>query len=178
MEWEEFFKTAGQYYVSGRYAAIAGFIPTTGNLLHHAVEMFLKGGLSKKGLSLLELKKLGHHLPNIWAKFKTMFNDPVLNKFDDVISSLHRFEDIRYPDLIVEKGMLAMINITRQQPTPLNPSGPEPTYELCVQDIDELVGQIFTTAGANPTAFLGVRFHKSEAKQYLSEQNVVSSLTK
>ena len=47
-EWEEFFRTAGQYYVAGRYAAFAGFIPVTGNLLHHAIELFLKGGLSKK----------------------------------------------------------------------------------------------------------------------------------
>jgi hypothetical protein len=69
-EWEEFFKTAGQYYVGGRFAAFAGFIPITGNLLHHAVEMFLKGGLSKNGSSLVDLKKMNHNLPNIWAKFK------------------------------------------------------------------------------------------------------------
>jgi hypothetical protein len=34
-EWEEFFKMAGQYYVVGRFAAFAGLIPITGNLLHH-----------------------------------------------------------------------------------------------------------------------------------------------
>jgi hypothetical protein len=28
------FKTAGKYYVAGRYAAFTGFIPVTGNLLH------------------------------------------------------------------------------------------------------------------------------------------------
>ena len=28
-EWEEFFKTAGQYYVAGRYSAFAGFIPVS-----------------------------------------------------------------------------------------------------------------------------------------------------
>ncbi len=174
-EWEEFFKAAGQYYVAGRYAAFAGFIPITGNLLHHAVEMFLKGGLSKKGVSLADLKKLGHNLPNIWKKFKATFNDSVLDQFDGAISSLHRFEDIRYPDLILEKGMLATINITRQTAL-LHPSGPVPTYELCLQDVDELVGQLFITASANPTAFLSMRFHKPEAKKYLSEQNVVGSL--
>jgi hypothetical protein len=62
-EWEEFFKMAGQYYVVGRFAAFAGLIPITGNLLHHAVEMFLKGGLSKNGVSLVDLKKMGHNLP-------------------------------------------------------------------------------------------------------------------
>jgi len=176
-EWQEFFKTAGQYYVAGRYAAFAGFIPVVGNLSHHAVEMFLKGGLSKNGFSLTDLKKLSHNLPNIWTKFKTSFNTPALNKFDNAISSLHGFDDIRYPDLIVEKGMLAAINITKQAPL-INTSGPEPTYELCVQDIDALVAQIFATASANPDAFLSRRFHKEDAKKYLAEQNVESSLTK
>jgi hypothetical protein len=173
-EWEEFFKTACQYYVAGRYAAFAGFIPVTGNLLHHAVEMFLKGGLSKRGLSLADLKKreLGHNLPNVWAKFKTTFNDPALDQFDDVISSLHRFEDIRYPDLIVAKGMLAMINISKQAPPVVGSSRPEPKYELCVQDIDALVGQLFMTASANASAFL--RFHKPEAKKFLTDQNIVN----
>jgi hypothetical protein len=174
-EWDEFFKTASQYYVVGRYAAFAGLIPVTGNLLHHAVEMFLKAGLSKKGLSLENLKnKLGHDLPKIWNRFKTTFNDPALGQFDNVISSLHDFEDIRYPDLIVAKGMQAMINIIRQQTPSFDPSRSEPKYQLCVQDVDELVGQLFTTVSANPAAFLN--FHKPEAKKYLAEQNVVSSL--
>jgi hypothetical protein len=60
---------------------------------------------------------------------------------------------------------------------PLDHSRPEPIYEVCVQDIDELVGQLFTTASANPRAFLSM-FVKQEAKQYLTEQNLVSSLTK
>jgi hypothetical protein len=89
--------------------------------------MFLKGGLSKKGLSLADLKKLGHNLPNIWTKFKTTFNDPALVQFDDAIRSLHDFEDIRYPDLIVAKGMQVAINITSQR-TLLNSSRPEPAY--------------------------------------------------
>jgi hypothetical protein len=175
-EWEEFFNTAGQYYVAARYAAFAGFIPVTGNLLHHAVEMYLKGGLSKQGVSLDDLKKLRHNLPNIWTKFKATFDDPALTKFDDAIGSLQRFEDIRYPDLIVEKGMQAVINITKQPPLS-SLSGPEPAYELCVNDIDELAGQVFTTASAHPAAFLTLRFHKEEAKTYLREQNPVSILT-
>jgi hypothetical protein len=178
-EWEEFFRAAGQYYVAGRYAAFAGFIPVTGNLLHHAVEMYLKGGLSKKDVSLDDLKKLGHNLPNIWKTFKATFNDPALSKFDDTISSLQRFEDIRYPDLIVQRGM--KVNITKQSPLkpsgPVFPSMPEPAYELCVNDVDELVGQVFTATSVGPPTFLTRLFHKEEARKYLQEQNPVSSLT-
>jgi hypothetical protein len=72
-----FFQNACQYYVAGRYAAFAALNPVAGNLLHHAIEHFLKGGLSKTK-SLAELKRLGHSLPKIWAAFKTQVNDPVL----------------------------------------------------------------------------------------------------
>jgi hypothetical protein len=172
-EWEGFFKAAGQYYVAGRYSAFAGFIPVTGNLFHHAIEMFLKGGLSKTGMSLADLKKLNHDLPDIWATFKDVCNGPNLNRFDPVITSLHRFEEIRYPDLIVQKGLTASIDILSQAGV----NQPKATYELCVQDIDELVAQIFTTASANPWAFLSGRFYKQEAKQFLVEQYTVGALT-
>jgi hypothetical protein len=54
--------------------------------------MFLKGGLSKKGSSLADLKNLSHNLPNIWAQFKTTFNDKALDQFDNAIASLHRIK--------------------------------------------------------------------------------------
>jgi hypothetical protein len=71
-DWIIFSQREGQYYVAGRYAAFAGLVPTTGNQFHHAVELFLKGGLSKNGLSLANLKKLGHDLPEIWAMFTAL----------------------------------------------------------------------------------------------------------
>jgi hypothetical protein len=92
-----FFRNGCQYYVAGRYAAFAGFASTVGNVLHHAIEHFLKGGLSKTR-SLPELKQLGHNLPRIWEAFKTQVHDPALAQFDGVITTLHEFEEIRYPD--------------------------------------------------------------------------------
>jgi hypothetical protein len=44
---DELFKYGSQYYVSGRYAVLAGLIPLGGNLHHHAIEMLLKGALAK-----------------------------------------------------------------------------------------------------------------------------------
>jgi hypothetical protein len=40
----EFFKTGCQHYLAGRYAAFAGLNPVIGNVLHRAIENFLKGG--------------------------------------------------------------------------------------------------------------------------------------
>jgi hypothetical protein len=101
---EEFFKSAMQYYVAGRFAAFAHFNPVTGNLLHHAIEMFLKGSLSKE-LTLDELEKLGHNLPRIWTQFKTQANDPSLDQFDENICKLHAYKELRYPDSMLTKGM-------------------------------------------------------------------------
>ena len=113
-EGSEFILLNGRSVLCGCYSAFAGFAPTTGNQFHHAVELFLKGALAKNGSSLDDLKKLGHNLPKIWEAFKATFNDNSFDQFDNVITSLHRFEDIRYPELIVEQGMMAVINITKQ----------------------------------------------------------------
>ena len=39
----QYFRFGTQYYVAGRYAALVWLIPVAGNLLHHAIEMYLKG---------------------------------------------------------------------------------------------------------------------------------------
>jgi len=74
---EEFFSNGRQYYIAGRYAVFAALIPVAGNLMHHAIEHFLKGGLAKTK-SLEDLKKLGHKLPKVWDAFKAQANDPTL----------------------------------------------------------------------------------------------------
>ena len=64
---DHLFISAGMhYYVAGRYAVFAGLNPTAANLLHHAVEMALKGALAKKGMDLKALKGLSYDLPRIW----------------------------------------------------------------------------------------------------------------
>ena len=96
------FISAGMhYYVAGRYAVFAGFNPTAANLLHHAVEMALKGALAKKGMDLKALKGLSHDLPRIWREFTAQYGIDG-STFDRVIAELQKFESIRYPDEIVK----------------------------------------------------------------------------
>jgi hypothetical protein len=180
---EDFFTIAGQYYVAGRYAAFAGFMPVAGNLLHHAVEMYLKGGLSNKGYSRDVLKNdLGHKLPKIWTEFKMTYNGPALKKFNRVTSSLHLFEGIRYPGKALDRGMRAMMNTIRHAPLSSPqvtvPKPKEPKIELCLPDIDELVDQLFTTVGLEPTQFLSSRMVRQEARKYLRKHNTVRRLTR
>src|SRR4051794_31681926 len=100
----EFFRYGCQYYVAGRYGVFASLIPVAANFHHHAIEMLLKGALSQ-GMTLKEMKdKLGHKLVRCWEEFKEQAGDPSLNRFDRVIQELNKFEDIRYPDKLLELG--------------------------------------------------------------------------
>jgi hypothetical protein len=91
-----------QYYVAGRSTAVAGLMPIYGNLLHHAVEMFLKTAL----LGVLSLKQMaskeyGHNLEALWKEFKAKEAAPALDQFDSMISALNLFENLRYPDKVL-----------------------------------------------------------------------------
>jgi hypothetical protein len=91
-----------------------------------------------------------------------------------VIARLHDYEELRYPD-DKGKGMSSMIDILRSSQLPpvpeLGPVGGTtvPHYELCLQNIDELVEAIFVVASRNPKAYL--RPFKPEAREYLGKDN-------
>jgi hypothetical protein len=97
------------------------------------------------------LKKLGHDLPTIWAKFKEHAkNDPALNNFDAIIAALAAFEELRYPDKMLQEGMQSVValggatTITNRK---------EPLYCLTLKTIDDLIRQVFTLTSINPTFF-------------------------
>lgn len=166
-----FFNSAMQYYIAGRYAFFAVVIPVAGNLLHHAVEMSLKGALSKGGESLRDLRDLKHDLPRIWEAFKAHANDPGLHKFDGAVSALHDFEELRYPDSVLERGMQIVFS-PRKEPSasPVWSSpNPAPEYALFLEDVDELFSAIFKAEGINPR-FYTCRL-REEAKTYLTKEN-------
>ena len=173
---EVFFSTATQYYVAGRYGTFAGLVPVVGNLLHHAVEIYLKGGLSKRK-NLAELKKLRHDLPGVWRGFKAQFRDGSLDQFDGGVSTLHAFEELRYPDSVLKKGMSCLVSIERPSSgaTTDVATASSPQYDLYLQEVDGLIANIFVVASINPKYFMGSR--NKHAKQYLDEENAESGLT-
>lgn len=106
---EAFFDLGVQYYVLGRSAVFAQLPPVCGSLLHHAVEMFLKGALAHRGLQ--ELKNVGHRLWNLWELGKAHYLDASLDRFDCVVTGLDKFEEIRYPDKALATGMQIYIEL-------------------------------------------------------------------
>lgn len=116
------FKLATHYYIAGRFAVINHFMPARTNLMHHAVEMFLKGTLSQAS-TLEELRNLGHNLNKIWAKFATALADARLASFDSAIRALHKFERLRYPDAVIQEGMVCRFELYREHIVPPEAGG-------------------------------------------------------
>jgi hypothetical protein len=166
-EW--FFRFGLQYLVAGRFSACAGVSPVGANLLHHALEMLLKGYLSSS-MTLGELKKAGHRLVKLWDLYKAKVGDASLNQYDGVVIDLDKFEEIRYPDKIVLSGMLVGYSFVRGERQLVNagPGRREPVYKLLVAEIDELAKTIFESASINVSAI----DHLSEdARLYLTRWN-------
>ena len=47
--WDQYARYAAEYYIAARFAALAGYMPTCANLMHHAIEYLLKSGIIKAG---------------------------------------------------------------------------------------------------------------------------------
>src|SRR4051794_8455400 len=78
-----FYQIALQYYATGRFAALTGLMPVCGNLIHHAVEMMLKGRLTHPlTLPQMAVNPYRHCLPRIWQTFKAQFPVENLTRFD------------------------------------------------------------------------------------------------
>ena len=151
-----FMQNACQYYATARFAMYAQCMPVCGNLFHHAVEMALKAGLARNR-KLSELKEMKHSLKKLWRAFKADFPDPGLERHDNTISSLDRFEAIRYPDVDHSIGLTAewggpadKVTSTAQGDikTPVQ-------YAIVVSNIDDLIADVFKISSWNAAFFIG-----------------------
>ena len=115
--------------MTSRYGVLSGQIPVAGNILHHAIEMYLEGSLASS-MTSKQLEEFRHNLPKVWTAFKVAFPTQDLNSFNNLISSLHAFEEIRYPESILAKGMAVSVGMTRLAGTGSITPNSVPRYEL------------------------------------------------
>jgi hypothetical protein len=151
-----FYAMGLQYYAAGRFAALHNLTPVTGNLLHHAVEMVLKGKLAHHH-SLADLKKkFGHDLSTCWTAFKAIFPSENLSPHDDVVNTLNEFEDLRYPDDILKFGAHITMGFVTRSKMAGPPSGTvQPGYMLSITDLDALMDGLFNLCRINPRGYMG-----------------------
>ena len=149
-----------QYYVAGRFATANRFTPVCANLLHHAVELLLKACLScDDSRETIEdyghrKKGYGHNILLLWEAVKEKQAAPVPVEFDAIVAALHDFEEIRYPEKLIQNGARISFNPFVDQPICDNGNEPEPSYSLSLPSIDRLMGLLFDASHANPKAFL------------------------
>jgi hypothetical protein len=151
----------------------AGLTTVYGNLLHHAVEMFLKGALVEALPVQNFRKEYSHDLKKLWSAYKARGNDPALERFDGVVAALHEFESIRYPDRAI--GRSFAIEWDGGELGELSPSHPasgalRPTYSVPINDIDALVTEIVTRANVNPKA-VALHFNDDFSRAALKYRN-------
>lgn len=167
-EYSHFFDLAFQYYAAGRYAAFGRLNPVCGNLLHHALEMALKGALAKSGTSLQDLKKLNHDLVGIWTAFKDQNAGNNLAEFDKCVSDVNAYERLRYPDHVIIEGMESTIQIGDGAAIDTSYQFPSQKYTLSLEKVDTLFYRILKIASINPKFFTSGM--NGDAQEYLSKK--------
>ncbi|SBV37671.1 hypothetical protein STPYR_12614 [uncultured Stenotrophomonas sp.] len=131
----ELYPLALQHYVAGRMLALQLQTHVAGNILHHAVELFLKAELSPTA-TIDELKnKYRHNLKKIWVAYKALHSD-VPDDFASTIADLDAFEEIRYPS--AEKESIGHRYALFKELAALHLM-PQSTYSLVLESIDELI---------------------------------------
>ena len=160
-----------QYYVTGRYAVAAQFSPISASLLHHAVELLLKACLSR-GDSADVIRQYGsrnrgygHRLATLWTEFTRRNPDVGMGQYATVIEALDHFEDIRYPETLVQDGGMITIGMYEVEP-PVGTPQNDRTYMLMLPQIDRLVAQLFQATGLNHEAFRQM-LQREHANTYL-----------
>ena len=164
----EFSRLAAQYHATGRFAVITGCIPIAGNLLHHALEMYLKCALVRS-MSLTELKGLGHKLPDLWKVFCALHPDVASSTLLASIQELDRLEQLRYPNIAAQSGYQMRMSLQRDHSGQL-PPGPQPPYHLVLEDVDEIASVVAQRSGFDPSVFSSSL--RPEALHYLLIHNL------
>jgi len=143
--------------------AARGFLaPIHGNLLHHAVEMFLKYGLlDVVSREQMRSRQYGHNLDWLWERFKEKEGDPALVRFDATVHALHEFEELRYPDKIPNRAIMMAITWLRDDTVTSSGETKAKQYEVVIADVDRLIIEILKRVGLNPKFFVQHRVSPS-----------------
>lgn len=171
--WYNAIRYALEYYVAGRFAVHAQVLVSP-NLLHHAVELLIKANLSRDDTSE-QIRQYGwkssygHSLASAWQELKRRAADPALEAFDAAVTELDKFEDIRYPDRLVDTGAAISIGLV-ETPPPTGSARPERHYSLALPQIDRLVKLLFDRSGINPEVFRQM-FEQKHAAPYFTLHN-------
>ncbi len=183
-DWQarQFVSAGVQYYIAARAAALAGLMPVSGNLFHHAIEMLLKAGIITHNVEMpfattqKLLRKLSHDLVATWQSFQASHPDAHLVAFDPLVEDLHRWEEIRYPDPNVGEGVvgiaMSIVHRKGEHPYTSTPSGTTVEYYLKLEECDELIKELWHVLDFTPAYFNMFLLMRKQAKDLYAEDNL------
>src|SRR5260370_15361872 len=103
-----------------------------------------------KELDQVASRKMSDKLLKLWRRYKRGRQNPALDKFDQTISDINKFERIRYPEEILRLGMSLITGFVRNI---TQKSGQEPSYDLALDEVDALGKLIFQIEDKNTGFF-------------------------
>jgi hypothetical protein len=135
---DRYFELGVEYYISGRLAVLCHNM-VAGNLLHHALEMFLKA-VFRESMTPVELRDTySHRLRDLWPDFKILAADARLDGFDPLVAELDPWDEIRYPDFVEgdHRSRVKSLDLIRSD-VRNKPMKVTKYYHLNLEDFDEL----------------------------------------
>lgn len=134
------------YWILGHQAHVWRTAPVSGNIMHLAVEMILKALLVERvGLDALK-DEYGHSLPLLWAGVLEAHPELACADTATMIERLHRYEHIRYPDVLMERGGILM---TSSAPGRLSQVTDDVAF-MSTYDVDTLMRRALRKLSLNP----------------------------
>jgi hypothetical protein len=149
-----YFDLGVEYYVAGRQAASLQHL-VSANLLHHALEMFLKAPFRELMTGPELRQKYGHKLISLWGDFKSLADQEDLTRFDELVADLNKWEEVRYPDFDVVAKKENAHGVTRTMErfrSSARTSNPRDSvfYTFCLEEFDDLFVQLVRVMRINP----------------------------
>jgi hypothetical protein len=161
--WHNAVRTGSYYYIAGRFSVLARFMIVDANIFHHGAEMFMKAILSKAD-SVAQIKKYWtvyrHSLAKLWQEVKSRHPTIDFTSHDATVTSLDKFEELRYPEGLLTGGALIVVNIHDVPVLPSSNPLPVPRFELSLPAMDRLMALLFPLTNYNSDA---LRTHISGA---------------
>lgn len=163
----ELLPLAVQHYVAGRMLALQLQTHVAGNVLHHAVELFIKAELSGTA-TIDDLKnKYRHNLKKLWVAYCSL-HAGTPSDFVTTINDLDAFEEIRYPT--AEKESISQ-HYSLYKDAAGRRMGAPGAYSLTLESIDELIAFVVSKNRLKQSYLENVKQLPSLSLQVLTEHN-------
>jgi HEPN domain-containing protein len=146
---------ATEYYVAARMAYMGMLRDITCNLYHHAFEMIIKAALVRSYGSLMLKRNFGHDLSKLWKQHQIEFG--AKPDFDIAARVLNRFEEMRYPDIHLNKHRQIMMSGMGMNSTSISFGTAPMALELSmnVDVLEDWWLHIHQSCGLNPGYMVG-----------------------